>query len=131
MGWMPIYFAVLSGIIVVPSVPLYIIILYSHFKYRHKFPFSSTFFKVSFHLGFFDLLHLLNDWVFGLLHYMGLYQCIVENQHAFAYQFSLLWWYSAMGQKLGILALAIDRFFCLWLGKVNCLNTVKVHVLHL
>ena len=128
---MPLFFAVLSCTIVVPSVPLYVIMLYSLLKYRRKFPFNSTFFKVSLHLGFFDLLHLFNDWVMGMLHYFGLYDYILENQNVFAYQFDLVWWYSAVGQKLGILALAIDRVACLYFAKVlqsKCKGSSITHI---
>ncbi len=109
----PLYFAILSGLIVIPSVPIYLLMLYSHFKYRKVFPFQSTFFKLSFSLGIFDLMHLFNDWVIGLLHYIGMYDVIMANDAIFAKQFSLLWWYSAWGQKFGVLCLAIDRLACM------------------
>ncbi len=119
----PLYFAILSGLIVIPSVPVYIIMLYSHFKYRKSFPFSSTFFKLSLNLGIFDLMHVFNDWVIGVLHYVGLYDIIVANDAVFAKQFNLLWWYSAWGQKFGVLCLAIDRLACMWLGYVSALKS--------
>lgn len=112
-------FTIVSAIIVTVSVPLYLIMLYSFHKYRHKRPFNSVFFRLSFNLGIFDLLHLFNDWVIGMLNYVGLYGFMIQHSVVFAKQFSLFWWYSAMAQKIGVFLLAIDRVMNVWFCHVS------------
>ncbi len=111
--------AIICAVILVLSIPIYLILLYSQFKFRAKFPFNSTFFKLSFHLGIFDLIHIANSWLIGTLHYMGLYSIILAHANIFAKQFSLVWWFSVWGQKLTVLCLAIDRLACLWFRHVS------------
>ncbi len=105
--------------IVIPSVPIYLIMLYSHFKYRKKFPFNSPFFKLSYYLGIFDILHIFNDWVLGMLHYVGLHDFVVTNDAAIAKQFNMVWWYTVMAQKFLVLCLALDRVACMWFRYVS------------
>ncbi len=113
------YSAIIAALILVPSIPIYLILLRSIFKFRNKFPFKSTFFKLTFNLGIFDLIHLINYWFIGMLHYMGLYNVVLANDSFFAKQFSLVWWFSVLGQKSTVFCLAIDRLACLWFRHVR------------
>ena len=122
MAVLGLSFVILSGIIVIPSVPIYAILLFSHWRYQKKAPFSSTFFKISFHLGIFDFLHLFNDWVIGVLPYLGLRDFILRHNAAFAKQYSCLWWYSALCQKFAVSLLAADRLANMWFNYVRLLT---------
>ncbi len=114
------YSTICSAAILIPSVPIYLILLYSQFKFRDKFPFNSSFFKLAFNLGIFDIIHLINYWLIGMLHHIpGLYDVIVANASIFAKQFSIVWWFSVLAQKFTVLCLGIDRVACMWFGYVS------------
>ena len=110
---------IISAVIFVPTVPIYLTLLYTQFKFRHKFPFTSTYFKLSFCLGLFDLIHLFNDWLIGMLHHFGLYDVISGKADVYAKQFSIVWWFSALGQKFAVLLLAVDRLSAMWFHHVS------------
>ncbi len=118
-----LHFTIISAVIIIPSIPLYVILLYSLWKYRKKRPFTSPFFKISFHLGIFDLLHLFNDWFIGILPHLGPHNFILKHETVFAKQFAFLWGYSALAQKLGIVLLAVDRLTSISFGHVRNLQS--------
>ncbi len=115
----PLYVSILLGILILITVPIYVTLLCTIVKFRHKVPFNSAFFKMTLHLGIFDLIHLANDWILGMLPHIGLYHLITTNPNIFGRIGSMLWWSMGLSQIVGVLFLALDRFLGIWYNYVS------------
>ncbi len=94
------------------SVPTYLLILVTMSKFQNQAPFSSHFFRISFHVAIFDLIHLFEDWLIGrFAHFPWLFidKLVTTAPSIFGKLSSTLWWFAGLGQTLGVLYLAINR----------------------
>ena len=94
------------------TLPIYLILLMTMYKFRHKSPLNSAFFEIAFNLGILDMAHLLTDWGLGKFAnfgWLGVHKMVMLYPSAFAKLNSLCWWYIGLAQTLGVASMAINR----------------------
>ena len=105
------------------TIPIYLIVLITLIKYRKKTQFKPVFFKLVLSSGVFDLWNLSVNWLlvkFIHLGWFGLGQLVSVAPSVFAKFTSILWWYTAYGQRLGVFLIALNRVSVLGYNYVSC-----------
>ena len=115
----PLWISIPLGIFISISVVIYLVLLYAIVKYKNTPPFNTPFFTMTLHMGIFDLCHLFNDWVLGMLNYFGFYSFVLANSGFYAKMGSMVWWHTGLAQILGVCLMSIDRLMNIGFNKVS------------
>ncbi len=91
------------------SAPIYILVIAVLIRRRRTHPFKQSFFKLALSCASFDLSHQSLVWLFGRLPALGWFGLSSPLSPSLSRLYGLLWWYSSLGQKIGVSLAALNR----------------------